>query len=353
MAATEESDVETMEVEEPTKAAKAKKGRSLKKADRPGPKSRKSGTPKKASKSSGKKRERSVIEGMRKSGRGGKPIERYEAPSIEPTNPRGPRSGGSGKGRGKSYVVEKVLDKKTTKSGAVKYLLKWKGYPKDEATWESPDSGSFDKLIEKYEDENPSEDEDQDWEVERILNKRVARGKTEYLLKWKNYPVNKATWEPAQGGNFKDLIKKFEETQKEEEEYVVEKIMDKRMKNGKVEYLLKWKGYTEKESTWETADDGNFKELIKEYDADQRKSRLDKTSTPASNKGTKRKSSASINGSPKKKLKGKGKAKPKPKSKKGSSKKSKAKTPEENDQQEEDEHTEEATDEGDNETDVE
>lgn len=36
-----------------------------------------------------------------------------------------------------------------------------------------------------------------------------------------------------------------EEEEEEEEEYTVEKVVDSRMKGGRKEYLLKWKGYPE------------------------------------------------------------------------------------------------------------
>lgn len=50
------------------------------------------------------------------------------------------------------------------------------------------------------------------------------------------------------------------------EDYVVEKIVKKRIRNGFVEYFIKWEGYSDEHNTWEP--EGNLEcfELIEEFE---------------------------------------------------------------------------------------
>jgi len=53
--------------------------------------------------------------------------------------------------------------------------------------------------------------EEEEFEVEEILDVRKHYGKTQYLIKWKGYPLSDASWEPKSNLNCPELIKKFNE----------------------------------------------------------------------------------------------------------------------------------------------
>ena len=66
------------------------------------------------------------------------------------------------------------------------------------------------------------------YEVEEILDRQERRGKTKYLVKWKGYTAEENTWEGLE--NLKNVMEKIEEFEKEIFE---EEIWRIRMKKGK------------------------------------------------------------------------------------------------------------------------
>jgi len=65
----------------------------------------------------------------------------------------------------------------------------------------------------------------------------------------------------------------------DEEEFIVEKILRMRTtKKGKVQYLLKWKGFPDTENTWEPAENLECPDLIAAFMAEEKEKQ--QTSTP-------------------------------------------------------------------------
>lgn len=151
------------------------------------------------------------------------------------------------------------------------------------------------------EDKSGGEDE---YEVEKLINIRISKGCRQFLVRWKGYGESADTWENEKDLNCSELIEKFlakeqdtklsktgltktdkskkskgsskkqtendEQNDKEDKEtlkeFEVEKIIEVRFKkNGTKEFLIRWKGFSPADDTWEPEKNLNCPELIAKF----------------------------------------------------------------------------------------
>ncbi|KAH8653993.1 hypothetical protein BGZ60DRAFT_419121 [Tricladium varicosporioides] len=86
------------------------------------------------------------------------------------------------------------------------------------------------------------------WEVEALLAKWKQGKATWYLVKWRGFSHEENTWEKRKGIST-ELVKEFEATY--QGNHLGVRLLDKRARGEKVEYFVEWKGRPESENSWE------------------------------------------------------------------------------------------------------
>ena len=74
-------------------------------------------------------------------------------------------------------------------------------------------------------------EEEEEWKVEKILNKRKVQEKDKYLVRWKGFTVEGDTWESRENlENAKELVEEFEKEYEGEKQEIrkQEKIEENR-----------------------------------------------------------------------------------------------------------------------------
>ncbi|XP_031828269.1 uncharacterized protein LOC116425137 isoform X2 [Nomia melanderi] len=160
------------------------------------------------------------------------------------------------------YEVEKIVGQRTSK-GKRQFLVRWKGYDESSDTWELEKDLNCLQLIEEFLAEEIENEEDKS----KKSDDSPKAGKTKSLKmdkRSKKPKVNaKKQIENDKEITSSDEIKNDKDDQKE---FEVEKIIEVHFKKNKTrQFLIRWKGFSSADDTWEPEENLNCPELIEKF----------------------------------------------------------------------------------------
>jgi chromobox protein 1 len=183
----------------------------------------------------------------------------------------------------KIYFVEKIVNKRYFgKNREIQYLVKWKDFTEEDNTWEplkhlkkynckkiiddyerTIKSDTNNNIINKKLKTNADTSDDHNDKKTSVDNKLVTDSGSVVSVSEDKQVVK------ANSVNGSDSNEKKRKTV-DKKVYFIEKIVDKRFvgNNRLVEYLVKWKDYSDEENTWEPLTHlrkYNCEELISDY----------------------------------------------------------------------------------------
>uniref|UniRef100_A0A034VKJ4 Chromobox protein-like protein 3 n=1 Tax=Bactrocera dorsalis TaxID=27457 RepID=A0A034VKJ4_BACDO len=136
------------------------------------------------------------------------------------------------------YEVKDIVGHKV-EHGVTYYLIRWKGYTKDDDTWEPEDTLSCPDIIERYQNKQSanktnkksgvaakkgrptksesSVDPNKEWEVDKIIDYAEEKNQRIFRIRWKGFGPKADTWEPEANLSCDEIIDKFMKRMKSQE----------------------------------------------------------------------------------------------------------------------------------------
>ncbi|CAD1468127.1 unnamed protein product, partial [Heterotrigona itama] len=165
----------------------------------------------------------------------------------------------------KEYEVQKIVGQRTIK-GRRQFLVRWKGYDENSDTWEQEKDLNCLELIEEYLAENAENEEDNSSNSKQLdSSTKSSKNKVTKVDKKSKKPKNNVK---KQTENGKQITLSDEEKsgKDDQKEFEVEKIIEVHFKKNKTkEFLIRWKGFTSADDTWEPEENLNCPELIAKF----------------------------------------------------------------------------------------